>query len=207
MKSYSFNSSFVNFKYRALNFVKANSAKIIILGVLAVLALVTGIFSAVKFLQGNTTIIFSDFGLQELVSGSAGSGSMFFQRMGSITVVMIFLTLFSLHSSMFVLGGVIIVYRTFLLGLNVTFILLLHGLGGVITALLIILPLQLLMLVLMIAFFVLARDRCAVKSKYGTKGGVNLFILIIVFLLALALVNLIETFLLVLTSAKMILII
>lgn len=207
MKSYGVRGSFLNLKYRTSNFMKVNSVKIIALGLITVLALVTGVFSAVKYIQGETVIIFSDFGLKEFVAGNSGSGSMFFQRMGSISVVMLFLTVFSLHSSLFALGGVIIVYRTFLLGLNITFIIVLYGLGGIITGFLIILPLQLLMLVLMIMFFVMARDRCIVKSKYGTKGGVNIFLLMIIFLLLLALVNIVETLLLLLTSAKVILII
>lgn len=207
MKSYGIRGSFLNLKYLSATFLKTNSVKIIFLVLVSVLALLTGTFSAVKCIRGEVNIVFSDFGLKEFVLGNSGSGSMFFQRMGSIIVMMFFLTVLSLHSSLFFIGGILIVYRTFLLGLNVTFIIVLHGLSGIITALLIIFPLQLLMIVLMIGFFVLARDRCYVKSKYGKKSGPNLFLLLIVFLVILALLNLVETLLLFLTSAKIILVI
>lgn len=207
MKSYGFTGSFTNFKFSLISFVRTNSVKIVVLGGFTLLALLTGIFSAVKFLDGDINIIFSDFGLKEFVSGNGGSTTMFFQRMGSITVVMFFLTILSLHSSLFVVGGILIVYRTFLLGLNITFIVIMYGFGGIITGVLIMFPLQLAMLLIMIAFFVIARDRCIAKSKYGNRGGINIFFLLIMFLLLLAAVNLAETLLLLLTSAKIILII
>jgi hypothetical protein len=207
MKSYTYASKFSNLRFSALNFVKKNQVKIIIIGLVALLALITGVFSAAKYMRGETSIIFSDFGLKEFVKGNSGTSTMFFQRMWSICAVMLLLTLLSMNSMLFSLGIIVIVYRGFLLGLNVTFIIVLHGIGGIITGLIIIFPFQLLMLALMIWFYITARDRCITKSKYGTKSGINLFLLAMLFLLALTLVNLIETILLVLTSAKVILII
>ncbi|MGI5841903.1 MAG: hypothetical protein ACOX6H_01245 [Christensenellales bacterium] len=194
-------------KFSLLSFVRKNKLKLIILAAISVLALVTGVFSAIKYLNGETAIIFSDFGLKELASGNSGTSAMFFQRLWSILAVLTLLMLLSLHAVLFGIGTIVVVYRSFLLGLNVTFIIILYGFSGIITGILIIFPFQLLMLCLMIEFFVLARDRCVTKSKYGAKTGINLFLLFLIFLCVLAIVNLLETILLVLTSAKVILII
>lgn len=196
---------FQNLKYAVLSFIKTNQIKLIIVGIITLIAFVTGIFTAIKFTNGSITIIYSDFGIKEFASGTIGTTEMFFQRFLSYAVILLILTLCSLTSFLFPVGMIFIVYRGFLLGLNITFIIVIYGISGIITGILIIFPLQLLILVLMIVFFIMARNRCIVKSKYGTKSGINVFLLMLVFLLLLTLVNLVETILLVISSAKVIL--
>lgn len=207
MKSYTILGKFINLKYSVLDFFKKNQIRVIFVGVIALVALVTGIFSAVKFINGSITIIYSDFGIKEFIGGSIGTSAMFFQRFVSYGVVVIVLCFCSMSKWLFPIGTIVIVYRSFLLGLNVTFIVVLYGVSGIITGLLIILPLQLLMLGLIVLFYVLARDRCLVAGKYGAKNGINLFVLMLIFLTLLSIVNLAETFILVISSAKVILII
>ena len=67
-------------KFSLLSFVRKNKLKLIILAAISVLALVTGVFSAIKYLNGETAIIFSDFGLKELASGNSGTSAMSFLR-------------------------------------------------------------------------------------------------------------------------------
>ena len=207
MKSYAMIGKFTNLKYSFFDFFKKNQIRVIFLGAIALLAFVTGIFSAVKFINGSITIIYSDFGLKEFASGTIGTTEMFFSRFYSYSVVLILLCLCSLNKWFFPIGGIIVIYRSFLLGLNVAFIVILYGFSGIITGILIILPFQLLMLGLIILFYVLARERCLVAGKYGAKNGMNIFVLLLLFILLLSIVNLLETMILVLSSAKVILII
>lgn len=207
MKSYSYIGKFQNLKYSILHFIKTNQIKLIIIGVLTLIAFVTGIFSAIKFSNGSTTIIYSDFGIKEFANGTIGTTQMFFQRFFSYGVILLILTVCSLTVILFPIGVVAIVYRGFLLGLNITFIVIIYGVSGIITAILIIFPLQILMLVIMILFFVMARNHCIVKGKYGSKNGINIFLLMLIFLSLFTLINLAETILLVISSAKVILII
>lgn len=207
MKSYAAAAKWANLKYSTVGFFKANQFKIIIVSAIVLLAFVTGIFSAVKFVDGESTIAYSDFGIKEFASGNSGTTAMFFERFASYGAVIIVLSLCSLTAFLFPIGVVFLVYRGFLLGLNITFVVVLYGMSGIVTGILIIFPLQLAMLCLLLWFFILARDKCVVKGKYGTKKGVNLAVLMLVFLLLLTLVNIAETTLLVLTSARVILII
>lgn len=207
MKSHSLEKKLSNLKYSLFGFFLSNKIKIIILIAFVALGLFTGIFTAIKFSSGQGTIVYSDFGLKQFANGDIGTSSMFFQRFASYSVVLIVVCVCSLTSVLFPVGIILIAYRSFLLGLNVTFIIILYGVSGIITGILIIFPLQLLMLLLIILFFILAKNKCVVKSKYGTKNGINVFALLLVFILILSVVNLVETILLVITSAKVILII
>lgn len=207
MKSYSVIGKFQNLKYSVLNFIKTNQVKLIIIVVITLIAFVTGIFSAIKFSNGSTTIIYSDFGIKEFANGTIGTTQMFFQRFFSYSAILLILTVCSLTVFLFPVGVITIVYRGFLLGMNITFIVIIYGVSGIVTAILIIFPLQLLMLVLMILFFVLARNHCIVKGKYGTKNGINVFLLMLIFVLLFTLINFVETILLIISSAKVILII
>lgn len=208
MKSYSVIGKFQNFKYSVFNFIKTNQIKLIIIGVITLIAFVTGIFTAIKFANGSITIVYSDFGIKEFANGSIGTTQMFFQRLLSYSVILLILTVCSLTVVLFPIGVVAIVYRGFLLGLNITFIIVIYGVSGIIiTAILIIFPLQILMLILMVLFFVMARNHCIVKGKYGTKNEINIFLLMLIFILLFSLINLAETILLVISSAKVILII
>lgn len=207
MKSYAMAAKFSNIKYSVVAFFKANQIRIIIVAGFVLLAFVTGIFSAVKFIGGEISLAYSDFGIKEFANGNSGTTAMFFERFASCGVVIVVLSVCSLTAVLFPIGVVFLVYRSFLLGLNIAFVVVLYGISGIITGILIIFPLQLIMLLLMLWFFILARDKCIAKGKYGKKRGMGVFVLMLIFLLALTLVNLAETILLVISSSRVILVI
>lgn len=207
MKSYTLIGKWTSFKYVFLSFLKVNKVRLIVLGFMILLGLLTGIFTAIKYANGAEILNFNDYGLTEYAKGNIASTEFFFKRMLSYSCFCLILLLCSFAGFLFPIGLFVVVYRSYLLGLNITLLLILYGLGGIFTAIIIILPFQLLMLVLSCIFYCLVRDRCINKKKFGKIYGVNSFLLFLIFVLLLTIVNLLETLLLLLFSAQIILII
>lgn len=208
MKSYSYIGKFSNFKYVFLSFLRVNKYKLIFISFFVLVGLLTGVFTAIKYVDGYKSINFNDFLLEHFANGNIGSVNLFFQRMLSYSCFTLILLLCSLTGFLFPIGLFVIVYRTYLLGLNITLIVLLYGLGSVFSVVIIILPMQLVMIALGIIFFCLTRNRQKNKKKFGKKlYGINCFLLWLIFIALLTIVNILETVLLLLFSAQIILVI
>lgn len=207
MKKYSYVGKLSNFKYTLLSFLIVNKVKIIVMLFVVAITLLTGIFTASKYLAGGQSISFKDYGIVEFANGSITTVAIFFKRTLSFSVVLLLLLLCSLYAPLFPLSLLIIAYRSFLLGLNITLIVVLYGFSGIFVGILIIFPFQLLILCLMCGYFLMSRNKCLIKTRYGKGVGVNPLVLLLIFILILSLVNICETVLLVVFSANVILVI
>lgn len=207
MKSYSFVGKYTNLKYTVLSFIKVNKIRLFILLFLTVVGFLTGVFTAIKYLNGGQVFNFNDYGISEFANGNIATSSLFFKRLISYSCFLLILLICSLTAFLFPIGCFVIVYRSYLLGLNIAIMVALYGLGGILTALLIILPIQLLIIAMSCLFFCMIRNRCLIKKKYGKAIGLNAFLIFLIFILILTLLNLIETLLLILFSAQVILVI
>ncbi len=205
-KSYAYVCKISNLKYSLIGFFKTNKLKIFVLIFIVLLALITGIFTAIKYIKTDTLFDFNNFGLTEFSKGNIASLSLFFQRLLSYLVVLSLLFLCSLYAPLFPVGCIIIAYRSFLLGLNVALIISLCGISGLISALLIFL-FQFFILFLCAVFLCLCRKKIFCKRKFGKGEGINAFLLFLIFVLLMTIVNLLETLILILLSANVILVI
>ena len=192
---------------KILSFLKVNKYRLILLGFFILVGLLTGIFTAIKYCDGYDAINFNDYLLTQFSKGKIGTFDLFLERLLSYSCFCLILLVCSLAGFLFPVGLFVIVFRTYLLGLNITLIILMYGFGGIFNAVIIIFPLQLSIILLASIFFCIVRNRCINKKKFGKIYGINSFYTFLIFILILTIINLIETLLLILFSAQLILVI
>ena len=131
-------------------------------------------------------------GLISFLTGDMASISSFVGRLCSCLVILLILFLFSKSKWLSPLAIILLFYRSYLLGVNIGLLLKFYGMSGIISAVLIIFPLQLLLnLVFAVFYFVLLKkDSCFFLSTgkfilicLGTVLAINilLFLLLCLF--------------------------
>ena len=185
--------------------VKANKIKTIVLLSCCLLLFITGIIVAVQTGTNNPDNIFG-FALREgsfkIITSS------FFTRLLSSLLIMLLLLLFSLNQFLFPLGLIILCYRSYLLSLNICFMIIIYGFSGALLSIFIILPCHLLCLLSLCLFYIVAirtrRDWCCYSGFRFPKQ--RLFTCLGFFICLLA-ISLLESILLAICSANVILVI
>ncbi len=206
MINYNKVSKFASIRYSLVEFYKKNQIKIWVVSFLILVSLLTGIFTAVKLTDLEKALKYAEFSFEALLEGNIYKFSFFIKRFGSILLVLALLLLFSLNKFIRILGYLLIAYRGFLLSLNITLIIMHLGFAGMVNAIIVILPCQLLELLLMALFFVVAIHAMNDKNYYGRfKGNFVKYLLLI--LLGTFIVNIVELILLLIFKATTILII
>lgn len=206
MINYSKVSKFASIRYSLIEFYKKNQIKIWIISFLILVALLTGIFTAVKLTDLEKALKYAEFSFEALMEGDIYKFSFFIKRFGSILLVLALLLLCSLNKFTRTFGYVLIAYRGFLLSLNITLIIMHMGFAGAVNAIIVILPCQLLELLLMTLFFVVTIHAINDKNYCGKFNGMFVKYLLLI-LLGTFLVNVIELILLLIFKATTILII
>ena len=125
----------------------------------------------------------------------------------SMILVMLLLFGFSFTKFCMPLALILIGYRTYLLGLNLTIMFICFGVPGMIVSIIIALPCQLLALATFCLFYML---QCKCSRDFNCCGGEHIrrkIQLMLICLLLLLVICILETVLLLLLSAKVILVI
>lgn len=193
-------------KYSLLNFYSKNKFKILLIGFLLVVFLLTGVFTALKISDLEKAIKTAEFSFEAITNGDIYDFSFLIKRFLSFLLVVALLFVFSLNKYINIFGYILICYRAYLVALNCTLIIRYMGIGGVINSIVIILPCQIIQLVLISIMFLIF---CAIR-KYKKECGIynktyNKYILYV--LISSLLVNIIELLLLIIFKATTILII
>ena len=206
MKNYSFNSKINNLKYHCLYFIKQNKLKIFIFIFIFVFALITGIFTITKYLEMGS--LSKDYLLFDYVDSDFDKFSSLFNRFLSGSFVLIVISLCSLSSVLIPISLMVWIYRAYLIGYNCTILIICYGFNGILTALIVILPCQLLFSLLFLIFFCISIEklRCR-KNKTCSCSNVNMFKILIIFLILLFIISSVEFLLLLLFNANVILVI
>lgn len=185
--------------------VKANKIKTIVLLSCCLLLFITGIIVAVQTGTNNPDNIFG-FALREgsfkIITSS------FFTRLLSSLLIMLLLLLFSLNQFLFPLGLIILCYRSYLLSLNICFMIIIYGFSGALLSIFIILPSHLLCLLSLCLFYIVAirtrRDWCCYR---GFRFPKQRLFTCLGFFICLLVISLLESILLAICSANVILVI
>ncbi|MBE7082059.1 MAG: hypothetical protein E7378_00045 [Clostridiales bacterium] len=156
-----------NLRYAFIEFFNKNKAKIIIAFVIIIFTLLTGIFTAVKLYNLDKDLNLKQFSMYAVLNGNIYTFANFLLRILSALIVLGLLFLFSTTKYTAFLGYLLLAYRAMLLGINCALIILKVGWSGIFISLLIILPCQLLMLILMTLFFILAISLFKTKRTCG----------------------------------------
>ncbi|MGN0748246.1 MAG: hypothetical protein ACI4L1_00990 [Christensenellales bacterium] len=191
-------------KYRFFDGIREHKKTTLFLIVFCLIGLLTGIFTAIRYSKGGSLICFNDFCLCKFISGELGSSELFLSRLFSSSVVIIISLICSTTIFLAPVNFILLTYRAYLVSLNCTLIIILNGIGGIVTCLLIILPCQLIGLLILALFCSFSCKRAVTKRRYGVpcKICAKFFLCYI----GLILINGIETLLLFLFSSKIILV-
>lgn len=188
-----------NFTYSCKSHMSECKLRLIITYVLLVLGLFIGVFVAVRLNNDGILDKAGDYGFVDFSLSNVASFSSFFKRLLSFAVLGGLICLFSLTIFLYPIAEIILIYRAYLIGLNLVIIIICGGLGGLFTSLLIILPCQLVAIMILSTMFCIfsKQAKCSGREKWKTVG--------ICFALLLV-VDIVETILLSIFSANIILV-
>lgn len=204
-KTYKGQSFFSEAKYSISDCFKQNKLKILISVAVLLISLLTGIIIAIKYYDASSVCL-SNYGLADFSGGIISSS--FFSRFFSMLLIMLLLFACCFTTWTFPLAILILAYRTYLLGLNLTLMFILYGIPGMLIAAIIALPCQILIIFILLVYYILLFNNSCSCKHYGGCGGMNskLKIMLIVLLL-LFVCNLFESLLLVIFNVNVILVI
>ena len=200
----SFSRHFGGVKYRIFDGLREHKKTTLFLLIFGLIGLLTGIFTAIRYARGSSLICFNDFSLSQYLSGELGSTDLFLSRLFSSSVVVVISLICSTTIFLIPVNFILMTYRAYLVSLNCTLIIILNGLGGITTCLLIILPCQLVGLLILALFCSFSCKRAIIKKRYG--GPCKIWGKFFACYIGLVLINGIETLLLYLFSSRIILV-
>lgn len=184
MTSRKFSSLAYNAKTSFIDILKSIKWQLIISIIVILVGFIIGIVTAFSSISTDIT---EGEGLLSFLTGDMASFSSFFYRLLSCLVVLFLLFLFSKSKWLSPFALVLIFYRAYLFGVNIGLLLRFYGISGVIVAIVIIFPLQLLLsLFFAIFYFSLLKKDCLPLSPFRfflISIGIVLLINLILFLL------------------------
>ena len=190
MGKFNRSANLVNFKYSLLSALKEKKWKLFISIIISVIAIFTGVFIAIKYNNSERLASLQEISLDKFLSGFAGSSSAFFSRTISLCINSVLLFVFSFSPLLFPLAQVLFAYRGYLFGLNFALVFIMYGLGGSLTAIVVILPCQLLTIAALIVFYLLLTHFNSCAKKYG-RASYNRILFLIIGFAVLVLINLV----------------
>jgi len=196
------NSFISNFSYSFKNLFLQAKIRIIITSILIILGIFIGIFVAIRLKHEGLLENAANYGFIDFSIIKISSFSSFIWRFLSVIIITLLLTIFSLTIFVYPIAEIVLVYRAYLIGFNISIIIISSGLGGLFTSILILLPCQILSLAILGLYFCIfskqAREGCSKKDKFKFISICLLFLLI---------VDIVESLLLVMFGANIILVI
>ena len=206
IKSYKTHSFINGLRFSCSRTLRENKMRFFVILFIVLITISAGVFVAIKNSSNSTLYSLQEISLDDFKSGFVGSSSAFFSRTISLLINVIILFGISFVPALFPLAALLLAYRGYLFGLNLTLIFILYGLGGCLTAVVVILPCQLLTLFALIMFYLILSK---INSNCKRFGGTdcNRFLFLLLGFLILILINLVETLLLYLLNGQVILVI
>ena len=153
------NRQFKNHFSFIFELLKESKLKLIILAALTIIALLTGIIVACKTGRG-----YEDIDKFDLLNFGFG----FWGRLFSMLLVALICFGCSFCPFLFPIALIFLAYRGFLLGLDLTLIIICNTFSGIVVSILVILPCQLIALAVMVLMYVLL---CKTQKDFKCFGG------------------------------------
>ena len=206
IKSYKSRSLFSTLKFSFGDAVRKNRWKLIFSIFIAVAGIVFGVVIATKADLNDALKTLQDISIKNFQNGIVGSAGEFFARFFSLLFNVFLLVLFSFSSYMFPLAEILFAYRGYLFGVNFALIFVFYGFGSAITAIAVILPVQLIIMFVLIMFYLILLKMNSDNKRFGCSEG-NRFVFVILVVILLLFLDLVETLLLLLLNGRVILVI
>lgn len=206
VRSYKSHSFLNGLRFSCASAIKANKIKIFACFVVVLIAISTGVFIAIKSSNAHNLCNLREINLDNFYTGFAASSAAFLARTFSLLINLLILAGLAFCPFLFFLGIALFAYRAYLFGLNFALIFIFYGIGSMFSAVIIVLPCQMLTLFVLIMFFVVFQKINCNCKKFGQTDCNRLLFVVITFL-TLLLINLVETLLLLVLSGNVILVI
>lgn len=195
---------FVNFK----RFYLQHQFAAFLLIFVVLVGFFTGVFTGAKAGGASFSVPFNTVSLNAFLRGELGTFSLFWQRFLSAQFIFVVTSCTFFTPWFSVLGAAVICYRAFLLGLNITIMIVVFKTMGTITAVVFVFPFQLSLLVLQCSLLIIAIHNAKRKrlpfhihqKRYALK-------MLFGFTMASLAICIIETLLLFLFSSQVVLVI
>lgn len=200
------NYGWARIKFYIQDFFKKNKLIIILLIFVILISLLTGIFTSIKLYNADNDIDLEDFSMYAMIDGGVYSFKYFILRFVSCLIMAGLLFVCSFNLFLNILGICLIVYRSFLVTLNCTFIIIKMGLGGILSSILIVLPIQILLIALLSLMFIIYINMSKDKKLCGSYDN-NYKKLLLILLISMLLLDIVEITLLLIFKPTTILII
>ena len=205
MQAYSRINRISNIRYGLIGFFRQNKLKLFVLIFLAILGILTGVFTALKC--GVDISNAQGYNLTIYANGNVFSFNVFFSRMLSYIIVIGAISLCSLSVFLLPISYLLFIYRGYLIGFNATLLIIIFGFSGMFTSIVIIIPCQITFTFLFMIYFCIMINRAIQRKHFGYCEKPKFLKLFFITMLILLLFNLIETILLIMLNAKTIFII
>ncbi len=206
----SISSAFIHAQSGFKDYIRRHKLLLICVMFIVLASVLTGVFTAIKNADNYSSVWFDNYNIVQFYKSNMGTWDLFFDRFISYLICLIIMFLCSLNIFLTPLSFVVLIIRSYLVGLNCCFMFLLFGFGGMITTIIIIFPIQIINLLLMVCFSSTMCVKAKNKKRYGSYCVGNEkkpIVLFLIYLLAFTLVNVLETVLLFVFSSKIILVI
>ena len=202
-KAYSFSNGI---KFSIAKSIGENKGKIFLSIALILVSIFTGVFVAIKTNSSFGLGQLQEINLSDFYTGFVASSSAFASRFFSLLINLLLLVAFSFSNFTIFLSEILFAYRGYLFGLNFTLIFIFYGFGSLLSAVVIILPCQILTFAFFILFYFSLLKINLTRQKYGVCET-NRFLFICLGILFVFLINLAETLLLIILNGRVILVI
>lgn len=206
IKSYKAHSFLSGLRFTCSNVIKENKGKLILTFLLVVASIIIGIVLGVRNNNCYNLGSLQEINLGNFHSGFVASSSAFASRCVSLSVNLLILTAISFTPLLFPLAQVLFCFRGYLFGLNITLIFIFYGIGSMVTAIVVVIPCQLICLLVLVGYYLIFTKINSNCKRYGCCEC-NRVVFVLVGVLLCFLINLIETLLLVLLNGNVILVI
>jgi hypothetical protein len=206
IKSYKAHSLWAGIKFSCADMIRQNKWKIFLSFVLILASICLGVTLAIKNNNSYNLGMLQEIDISSFTNGFVASSSAFASRSISLVVNVAILTALSFSPFMFPLAQVFFCFRGYLFGLNLTLIFIFYGIGSIVTAVVVVLPLQLLTLFTLVLYFHTLSKINFDRKKYGSIWC-NRGVVVLCGTLALLMLNLVETVLLLILNGNVILVI
>ena len=149
------------------NFFKIYKKIIIICAIVFLVGMFTGIFTVVKYSENITIENIFDNNLKFLLEGDRGTFGLFFSYLLTLSITLICIIFLNFKPWMVIFTYIPLFIMGYVVGYNITIVIILFSFAGVLNALLILLPLDLLITFFIIVIAAIAMKRNYYYKKYG----------------------------------------
>jgi len=206
MKSFKAHSFFSGLRFTCSNVIKENRGKLFLTILLVLISIFVGVFLGIKNNNCYNLGNLQEINLGNFYGGVVASSSAFMSRCISLSVNILIITVISFTPYLFPLAQALFCFRGYLLGLNLTLIFIFYGIGSIITAVVIVIPCQIISLLVLVGYYLILTKINSNCRRFGCCEC-NRVVFVISGLALCLLVNLVETLLLVVLNGKVILVI